>query len=158
MKYRIKELRNLRKWSQTRLAEESNLSLRMIQHIENGTRQPSDESLNALAKVFGIPPIELFEDSVRPFPNVKTPRYVAKNFSADLLLKDLPPDPLVAELMGMVYRTWFDAPNRDDIQIDSLPRITYALYAAVRKEKEVPKQADLQRRAKDMLDAVAAIR
>lgn len=64
MSISVEKLKNLRRhhgWSQERLAEISDLSLRTIQRIENGDNA-SLESQLAIASAFNVSPSELLED------------------------------------------------------------------------------------------------
>ncbi len=58
---RIKELRNRKGFSQEELAENSGLSLRTIQRIENGETEPRGDSLKRLANSLGASPDELID-------------------------------------------------------------------------------------------------
>ena len=62
---RIKELRNQKGISQEFLAEESGLSLRTIQRIENGETNPTGESLKRLANALNVNPDELIDWSIK---------------------------------------------------------------------------------------------
>lgn len=58
---KIPALRKRKGWSQEQLAEESGLSLRTIQRIENGESEPTGHSLRQLTRALGISPDELME-------------------------------------------------------------------------------------------------
>ncbi|HBL75678.1 MAG TPA: DNA-binding protein [Prolixibacteraceae bacterium] len=58
---RIKELRNRKGFSQEELSENSGLSLRTIQRIENGETEPRGDSLKRLAMTFGVSPDEIID-------------------------------------------------------------------------------------------------
>ena len=58
---RIKELRKRKGMSQEFLADESGLSLRTIQRIENGETNPTGESLKRLSNALNVNPDELIE-------------------------------------------------------------------------------------------------
>lgn len=58
---RVKELRNRRGISQELLAEDSGLSLRTIQRIENGETEPRGDTLKRLADTLNVTPDELIE-------------------------------------------------------------------------------------------------
>lgn len=69
---RIKELRNQKGISQEFLAEESGLSLRTIQRIENGETNPTGESLKRLANALNVNPDELIDWSIKEDPKFLT--------------------------------------------------------------------------------------
>lgn len=48
-----------RGWDAKTVAQKSGLSLGTIYHLQNGTREPSLETCNRLARVFGLHPVEL---------------------------------------------------------------------------------------------------
>lgn len=58
---RVKELRNQKGMSQEVLAEESGLSLRTIQRIENGETNPAGETLKRLSNALNVNPDELID-------------------------------------------------------------------------------------------------
>jgi len=58
---RIKELRKRKGFSQEELSENSGLSLRTIQRIENGETEPRGDSLKRLATTFGVSPDEIID-------------------------------------------------------------------------------------------------
>ena len=62
---RIKELRTQRGMSQEFLAEESGLSLRTIQRIENSQSNPTGESLKRLANALQVTPSELIDWTIK---------------------------------------------------------------------------------------------
>lgn len=62
---RIKELRKQKGMSQELLAEESGLSLRTIQRIENGQTNPTGESLKRLSNAVNVNPDELIDWSIK---------------------------------------------------------------------------------------------
>ncbi|MDB4635764.1 helix-turn-helix domain-containing protein [Flavobacteriaceae bacterium] len=62
---RIKELRKQKGMSQEFLAEESGLSLRTIQRIENGETDPTGESLKRLSNALNVNPDELIDWSIK---------------------------------------------------------------------------------------------
>jgi transcriptional regulator with XRE-family HTH domain len=62
---RIKELRSQKGISQEELAEESSLSLRTVQRIENGETEPRGDSLKRIAIVLGASPDELIDWSIQ---------------------------------------------------------------------------------------------
>ncbi len=62
---KIKELRNKRGMSQEVLAEESGLSLRTIQRIENNNSNPTGETLKRLSNALHVTPDELIDWSVK---------------------------------------------------------------------------------------------
>ena len=62
---RIKELRNRKGYSQEELSENSGLSLRTIQRIENGETEPRGDSLKRLANTFGVAPDEIIDWTIQ---------------------------------------------------------------------------------------------
>jgi len=62
---RLKELRNQRGMSQEVLAEESGLSLRTIQRIENGSTNPTGDSLKRLSNALSVNPDELIDWAIK---------------------------------------------------------------------------------------------
>ena len=62
---RLKELRNRKGLSQETLAEESGLSLRTIQRIENNESKPTGETLKRLSNALDINPDELIDWSIK---------------------------------------------------------------------------------------------
>jgi uncharacterized membrane protein YhaH (DUF805 family)/DNA-binding Xre family transcriptional regulator len=80
----VKKLRAAKNWSQEQLSEESGLSLRTIQRLENGDNA-SIESVRALAEVFEIDPSELIlsenDEPMTPFDAVKKGFLEFGNFS-----------------------------------------------------------------------------
>jgi transcriptional regulator with XRE-family HTH domain len=62
---RLKELRNQKGMSQETLAEESELSLRTIQRIENGVTNPTGETLKRLSNALNVNPDELIDWSIK---------------------------------------------------------------------------------------------
>lgn len=62
---RVKELRNKKGMSQEVLAEESGLSLRTIQRIENGDSNPTGESLKRLSNALDVNPDELIDWTIK---------------------------------------------------------------------------------------------
>jgi transcriptional regulator with XRE-family HTH domain len=62
---RIKELRKQKGMSQEFLADESGLSLRTIQRIENGDTNPTGESLKRLSNALNVNPDELIDWSIK---------------------------------------------------------------------------------------------
>ncbi len=62
---RLKELRNQRGMSQEVLAEESGLSMRTIQRIENGETNPTGESLKRLSNALNVNPDELIDWTIK---------------------------------------------------------------------------------------------
>jgi len=62
---RIKELRKQKGMSQEFLSEESGLSLRTIQRIENGKTNPTGESLKRLSNALNVNPDELIDWSIK---------------------------------------------------------------------------------------------
>jgi transcriptional regulator with XRE-family HTH domain len=64
----IRELRKAKKYSQEKLAEESNLDRTFISHLERGTKQPSLITIFQLAKALKINPsalIILVEEKIK---------------------------------------------------------------------------------------------
>lgn len=62
---RVKELRTKKGMSQEILAEESGLSLRTIQRIENGDSNPTGESLKRLSNALNVNPDELIDWTIK---------------------------------------------------------------------------------------------
>lgn len=62
---RLKELRLQKGMSQEMLAEESGLSLRTIQRIENGETNPTGDSLKRLANGLNVNPNELIDWAIK---------------------------------------------------------------------------------------------
>ncbi len=62
---RLKELRNQKGMSQEVLADESGLSLRTIQRIENGETNPTGDSLKRLSSALNLNPDELIDWSIK---------------------------------------------------------------------------------------------
>jgi transcriptional regulator with XRE-family HTH domain len=66
---RVKELRNKKGMSQEVLAEESGLSLRTIQRIENGDSNPTGDSLKRLSNALDVNPDELIDWTIKEDKN-----------------------------------------------------------------------------------------
>ena len=62
---RVKELRNRKGISQETLAEESGLSLRTIQRIENGETNPTGDTLKRLSSALNVNPDELIDWTIK---------------------------------------------------------------------------------------------
>ncbi|MDT0552980.1 helix-turn-helix domain-containing protein [Urechidicola vernalis] len=62
---RLKKLRNQRGMSQEALADESGLSLRTIQRIENNSTNPTGESLKRLSNALSVNPDELIDWTIK---------------------------------------------------------------------------------------------
>lgn len=62
---RVRELRAQKGMSQEFLAEESGLSLRTIQRIENGESNPTGESLKRLSNALNVSPDELIDWAIK---------------------------------------------------------------------------------------------
>ncbi|MCW3805477.1 helix-turn-helix domain-containing protein [Plebeiibacterium marinum] len=62
---RVKELRTRKGLSQEELSEDSGLSLRTIQRIENGETEPRGDSLKKLANSLGASPDELIDWTIQ---------------------------------------------------------------------------------------------
>lgn len=62
---RVKELRNQKGMSQEILAEESGLSLRTVQRIENGESNPTGDTLKRLADALQVNPDELIDWTIK---------------------------------------------------------------------------------------------
>lgn len=62
---RLKELRKQKGMSQETLAEESGLSLRTIQRIENGESNPTGDTLKRLSNALNVNPDELIDWSIK---------------------------------------------------------------------------------------------
>lgn len=63
--HRIKEFRNRKGFSQEELSEQSGLSLRTIQRIENAETEPRGDSLQRLAKALEVSPDELLDWAIQ---------------------------------------------------------------------------------------------
>ena len=62
---KLKELRNQKGMSQGVLADESGLSLRTIQRIENGVTNPTGDSLKRLSSALNVNPDELIDWAIK---------------------------------------------------------------------------------------------
>ena len=62
---RVKELRNQKGMSQEILAEESGLSLRTVQRIENGESNPTGDTLKRLSNALQVNPDELIDWTIK---------------------------------------------------------------------------------------------
>lgn len=62
---RLKDLRNQKGMSQEVLADESGLSLRTIQRIENGETNPTGDSLKRLSSALNVNPDELIDWAIK---------------------------------------------------------------------------------------------
>ena len=62
---KIKELRTKKGFSQEELSEESGISLRTVQRIENGETEPRGDTLRRLANVLGASPDELIDWTIQ---------------------------------------------------------------------------------------------
>ena len=69
---RLKELRNQKGMSQETLAEESSLSLRTIQRIENGDSNPTGDTLKRLSNALNVNPDELIDWTIKEDQNYLT--------------------------------------------------------------------------------------
>lgn len=58
---KVKSLRKQYGYSQEKLAEETGLSLRTIQRVENSETEPRGDTLNRIANVFQVSPDEILE-------------------------------------------------------------------------------------------------
>lgn len=56
LKDRIKDLRKQKGWTQADLSKRTGISMGMIGGIENGTRNPSDKTLNKISTAFNVTP------------------------------------------------------------------------------------------------------
>jgi transcriptional regulator with XRE-family HTH domain len=61
MRLRIKELRQKRGLTQQQLGEAAGLSKPFVSQLENGRREPSAQTLEALADYLGVKVVDLFE-------------------------------------------------------------------------------------------------
>jgi putative transcriptional regulator len=66
VKNRLRELRAVRKWSQADLADMVNVSRQTINAIETEKYDPSLPLAFKMAKLFGIPIEQVFEDQEEP--------------------------------------------------------------------------------------------
>lgn len=69
---RIKQLRKQKGMSQELLADESGLSLRTVQRIENGESNPTGDSLKKLSNALNVNPDELIDWSIKEDPKFLT--------------------------------------------------------------------------------------
>lgn len=60
----LRQLRELRGFSQEKLAEKVGVSLTFIAHLETGRKSPSFETLEALGKALGVHPYRLLIPAV----------------------------------------------------------------------------------------------
>ena len=65
---RIRTERTVHKWTQARLAQEVNLSVSFLGHVERGTRKASMETVVAIANAMQVPLESLLSDSLLPLP------------------------------------------------------------------------------------------
>lgn len=56
----LKQLRKKTNLTQNEVAKLSGLTIRFISDIENGRRNPSDNSKKKLAKIYKVPVVEIF--------------------------------------------------------------------------------------------------
>ncbi|WP_339820687.1 helix-turn-helix transcriptional regulator [uncultured Paracoccus sp.] len=63
MKYRIKELRQARGWTQEQLADLAGTNKGYISQLESGKREPSAETLRSLAAAFNVEAAHMIESS-----------------------------------------------------------------------------------------------
>lgn len=63
MKYRIKELRLARGWTQEQLADLAGTNKGYISQLESGKREPSAETLRSLATAFNVEAVHMIESS-----------------------------------------------------------------------------------------------
>lgn len=63
MKYRIKELRLARGWTQEQLADLAGTNKGYISQLESGKREPSAETLRSLAAAFNVEAVHMIESS-----------------------------------------------------------------------------------------------
>lgn len=61
MRYRIKEHRKARGWTQEQLAQMVGTTKGYISQMENGVREPSAETLRSLAAAFGVDAVQMIE-------------------------------------------------------------------------------------------------
>lgn len=106
----VKKLREQKAWSQTHLAEVSDLSLRTIQRIER-EQKASPESVKALASVFGVLPEHLLLES-------DTARTLTKQKSQNSP-KLLVSSTMVAAIIAFVIAfVWTSASAQADLTLD----------------------------------------
>jgi len=58
---RVRELRHGRKWTQERLAEEADINVVQLSHIENGLNEPKLTTILRLARALGVRTGELMD-------------------------------------------------------------------------------------------------
>lgn len=75
---RIRETRKLRQMTQEQLAEQAEISLSFLGHIERGSRTPSLETVVAICNVLNVSPQYLLQDSLNDtlvgLPNTENDR------------------------------------------------------------------------------------
>lgn len=71
---RVAEVRHERGWTQEVLAERADVSVRYVQHVEQGTQNLAIRSIAKLAGVLRVSIGELFEPPRRPRPVKGRPR------------------------------------------------------------------------------------
>ena len=92
---RIRAERTARKWTQATLANEVNLSVSFLGHVERGTRKASMETVVAIANALQVSLELLLTDSLAPLPQTtpydplnqrqrKALRQIVQQMSADL--------------------------------------------------------------------------
>jgi len=92
---RIRVERVVRRWTQARLANEVNLSVSFLGHVERGTRKASMETVVSIANALQVSLESLLADSLAPVPQVtpydplnprqrKALRQIVQLLSADL--------------------------------------------------------------------------
>ncbi len=89
---KIKELRNRKGFSQEELSENSGLSLRTIQRLENGETKPRGDTLQRLAASFSISPDEITDwQIIEDTSTIKVLNYAQLGFLAFPILGILIP-------------------------------------------------------------------
>lgn len=66
MRLRVRELRKQAGWTQVELSDKSGLSHAWISRVESGEGNWTRETIQVLAKTFGVREIELFDAGVSP--------------------------------------------------------------------------------------------
>ncbi|MCB5412162.1 helix-turn-helix domain-containing protein [Pseudogemmobacter faecipullorum] len=63
MKLKLRQLRELRGWTQDEVASRTGISKSYYSEIESGKKAANSQRLQKFAEVFGVPTFELIEDS-----------------------------------------------------------------------------------------------
>ncbi|MEU7278601.1 helix-turn-helix transcriptional regulator [Streptomyces sp. NPDC045431] len=94
---RVATARRARRLSQLDLAAQAHISLSMLRKIEQGTRAPSDDTLDAIAAALDLDPSRLVADRTRTDGRVRATLPALSAAIASYDIPDAPPDrPLIA--------------------------------------------------------------